>query len=56
MHTSQYIMQDQVRKRVDAIMAYDLRHPHGRWRHHSKDLLISLVMAGLYAVVIAATA
>ncbi len=55
MHNHRYIMQDQVRNRVDSIMAYDLRHPQGRWRDHSKDLLMSLVMTGLFAVVIAAT-
>ncbi len=56
MRSAQYIMQDQVRNRVDTIMAYDLRHPHGRWRDHSKDLVMSLLMAGLYAMAIAATA
>ena len=56
MGNHRYVMQDQVRNRVVAIMAYDPRRPRGRWRGLSRDLLYTLGVTGLYALALAATA
>ncbi len=56
MRNRRYVMQDQIRNRVGAIMAYHPRHPHGRWRSLSRDLLYTLAFTGLYILVLAATA
>ncbi len=56
MRNRPYVMQDQIKNRVGAIMACDLRYPHGRWRGLSKNLLLTFAVTALYSLALAATA
>ena len=51
-----YVMQDQVHDRVCSIMAYDLRHPQGRWHNLPRQVLYTAGLTLLYVVALAATA